>query len=129
MEIPFKVGTSPTLNIRGLIANRVIKSGETLERCPVVLVDHRDDSAFAKTILNRYCYEWTKSYSALVLGYGSLYNHSYSPNVYYVFNYRTKEIVFRALRRIEPGEELFMNYNGDPEDQSAIDDHYLDGKH
>ncbi|MEZ4668672.1 MAG: SET domain-containing protein [Anaerolineae bacterium] len=129
MELPFKVGISPTLNIRGLIATRAIKKWEVLERCPIVMVDHRDDSAFERTILNRYCYEWTKSHSALVLGYGSLYNHSYAPNVYYVFNHRTKEIVFRALRRIEPGEELFMNYNGDPEDDSPIEDHYLDGKH
>jgi SET domain-containing protein len=129
MEIPLRVGISPTLNIRGLIATRDIKKNEVIERCPLILVDHRNDTAFENTILNRYTFEWTKSHSALVLGYGSLYNHSYSPNVRYHFVYTTKEIFFRALRHIKEGEELFVNYNGDPPDSSQVADYYTDGKH
>ena len=129
MDIPIRVGISPTLNIRGLIAARDIKKNEILERCPIILVDHHTDTAFKNTILNRYCFEWTKTHSALVLGYGSLYNHSYTPNVRYHFVYTTKEIFFRALRFINMGEELFVNYNGDPPDQSAVAEFYLDGKH
>ncbi len=129
MELPLRVGISPTLNIRGLIATRDIKKNEVLERCPIVLIDHRVDTAFDNTILNRYCFEWTKSHSALLLGYGSLYNHSYTPNVRYHFVYTTKEIFFRALRPIKEGEELFVNYNGDPADQTTIEGYYTDGKH
>ncbi len=129
MEIPIRVGISPTLNIRGLIASRDIKKNEVLERCPIVLIDHRVDTAFDNTILNRYCFEWTKSHSALLLGYGSLYNHSYTPNVRYHFAYTTKEIFFRALRPIKAGEELFVNYNGDPVDQTVIEGYYTDAKH
>ena len=129
MDIPIRVGISPTLNIRGLIAARDIKKNEVLERCPIILVDHRNDTAFESTILNRYCFEWTKSHSALLLGYGSLYNHSYTPNVQYHFSYTAKQIFFRALRFINAGEELFVNYNGDPADRSAIEGFYLDGKH
>lgn len=129
MEIPLRVGVSPTLNIRGLIATRDIKKNEVIERCPLILVDHRNDTAFENTILNRYTFEWTKTHSALVLGYGSLYNHSYMPNVRYHFVYTTKEIFFRALRHIKEGEELFVNYNGDPPDQSQVADYYTDSKH
>ena len=129
MEIPLRVGVSPTLNIRGLIATRDIKKNEVIERCPLILVDHRNDTAFENTILNRYTFEWTKTHSALVLGYRSLYNHSYMPNVRYHFVYTTKEIFFRALRHIKEGEELFVNYNGDPPDQSQVADYYTDSKH
>ena len=48
MEIPLRVGVSPTLNIRGLIATRDIKKNEVIERCPLILVDHRNDTAFEK---------------------------------------------------------------------------------
>lgn len=129
MEIPLRVGISPTLNIRGLIATRDIKKNEVIERCPLILIDHRNDTAFENTIINRYTFEWTKSHSALVLGYGSLYNHSYTPNVRYHFVYTTKEIFFRALRVIKEGEELFVNYNGDPPDNTQVADYYTDGKH
>ncbi len=128
-NIPLVVGVSPELGIRGLIASRDIKRGEEIERCPLILVDHTNDSAFTDTILNRYCYEWTKTHSALVLGYGSLYNHSYDPNVTYHFNYHTKELIFKAYKPIKAGEELRVNYNGDPEDDTPIEGVYLDGKH
>ena len=56
---------------------------------------------------------------ALALGYGSLYNHSYRPNARYDdVGQRTK--LFTALRAIEPGEEITINYNGDPEDGSPV---------
>ena len=55
----------------------------------------------------------------LALGYGSLYNHSYRPNARYVdLSERTK--LFTAIRDIAAGEEITVNYNGEPEDQTPV---------
>jgi hypothetical protein len=52
-------------------------------------------------------------------GYGSLYNHSYRPNARYVdLAGRTK--VFTALRDIAAGEEITVNYNGEPGDVTPV---------
>jgi SET domain-containing protein len=56
---------------------------------------------------------------AVALGYGSLYNHSYQPNARYDDESgQTK--VFRAIRDIAPGEEIVVNYNGEPGDETPV---------
>ena len=57
---------------------------------------------------------------ALALGYGSLYNHSYTPNARYFTNIENQSIDFYARKDIREGEEIMVNYNGDPEDQSPL---------
>ncbi|MCI0680842.1 MAG: SET domain-containing protein [Gemmataceae bacterium] len=127
MEIPLEVGTSPTLGIRGLIATRDIRKGEVIERCPVVFIDNRHTEALKQTAINNFWYEWNKQYRCIVLGYGSLYNHSYKPNAKYHYDYRNRRLVYTTLRDIRKGEELFINYNGVPNDRSKVDDIYVDG--
>ena len=56
---------------------------------------------------------------AVALGYGSLYNHSYQPNARYDDVGRLTK-VFSALRDIEPGEEITVNYNGKPGDRGPV---------
>jgi SET domain-containing protein len=52
-------------------------------------------------------------------GYGSLYNHSYRPNARYVdLAGRTK--LFTAIRDIAAGEEITVNYNGEPGDETPV---------
>lgn len=127
MEIPIEVGISPTLRIRGLIAARNIRKGEVIERCPVVFIENRQEKLVEQTVFSSFWYDWNKHKSCVPLGYGALYNHSYEPNTKYHFDYRNRRLVFSALRDIRRGEELFINYNGEPDDRSEVDGHYLDG--
>jgi SET domain-containing protein len=105
---------------RGVFARRPIPRGETIERVPVLLLpaeEVRDAAGWAG--LAAYCFEWGRGTLALALGYGSLYNHSYRPNARYDDSGpQTK--VFTALRDIAPGEEITVNYNGDPEDDAPV---------
>jgi hypothetical protein len=104
---------------RGVFARRLIRRGEVIERTPVLMLP-------AGAALGDYCFEWGEGTWALALGYGSLYNHSYSPNARYDdLNSRTK--VFTALRDIDAGEEITVNYNGDPEDRSPVWFEVLEG--
>ncbi len=127
MEIPIEVGISPTLGIRGVLAARNIRRGEVIERCPVVLIDNRQANLIEQTVFNNFWYDWNQRYSCIALGYGSLYNHSFQPNVRYHYDYRNRRLVYSALQDICQGEELVINYNGEPDDTSEIDTHYLDG--
>lgn len=48
-------------------------------------------------------------YLLIPLGFGGMANHSVNPNLEKVFEGENR-VFLRALRRIEPGEELFFTY-------------------
>jgi uncharacterized protein len=112
---------------RGVFARRLIRKGEVIEQVPVLVLptaEIRDGSDW--TTLGGYCFVWDRDNVALALGYGSLYNHSYRPNARYDdVGQQTK--VFTALRHIAPGEEITVNYNGEPEDKAPVGFEVLEG--
>lgn len=57
---------------------------------------------------------------AIGLGYTSLYNHSYRPNAMYRKRYSRRAIEIVARRIIQEGEEITINYNGNPRSQKPI---------
>jgi hypothetical protein len=69
--------------------------------------------------LTGYCFEWGRGTVAVALGYGSLYNHSFQPNARYD-DERGQAKVFTAIQDIAPGEEITVNYNGEPENESPV---------
>jgi len=77
----------------------------------------------AQTIVANYCFSWRDGTddTAVALGHCSLINHSYTPNVYSQRHVRERVIEFLALRDVEEGEELTMNYNGEPDDATPVD--------
>jgi SET domain-containing protein len=48
----------------------------------------------------------------MVLGNGSLYNHSFNPNAEYLRRTSDKVMDYVAIKDIEAGEEITINYNG-----------------
>lgn len=98
---------------RGVVALRPIGAGELIERAPVIAVPAKDVPALTSTALGRYYFEWgpNDDHAAVALGYGSLYNHSYEPNVAFEFREDEHVIEFVALRDIDAGDELTVNYN------------------
>jgi uncharacterized protein len=105
---------------RGVFAAMPIRKGAVVERVPVLLVPLKDlVGGKMNPTLNTYLYQWTKKHFACCLGYGSLYNHSFEPNL--SFKYGRNTMTYKALRFIEVGEELTINYNGDPKDKTPVD--------
>jgi SET domain-containing protein len=102
---------------RGVFAARPFEPGEVIEDCPVLLVP-------APTIvdlgLDGYCFEWDEDRCAIALGYGSLYNHSWDPNARYDHDHDHDLVSYTAVRRIERGEEITINYTGDPEGRTDL---------
>lgn len=126
MNIPIRVGLSEQYGIRGIFADQKIKKGSVIERCPIVLIPKSQESALFKTVLQRYYFEWTAKNHAVVLGYGSLFNHSYTPNARYDHDYRNKVMVFSAIQDIGKDEEVTINYNWDPTNTDSLDEFLLD---
>jgi SET domain-containing protein len=117
------VGDSPGKG-RGVFATEMITAGTLLERAPVIIVPTGQWELMHKTILFDFYFAWGE-HSAIALGFGSLYNHSYHPNARFVKHLAEGWIEFFALRIIEPDEEILINYNGDPHDDSPLWFHAL----
>jgi uncharacterized protein len=102
---------------RGVFARRLIRADEVIERVPMLVFPV--DQNRKGSVVSDYCFAWGRGTVALALGYGSLYNHSYRPNARYDdVGPQTKE--FTALHDIQPGEEITVNYNGEPECLEAV---------
>jgi len=107
---------------RGVFALKNFATNEIIESAPVLRLTPKERKHCARTLLNFYMYPWKSTRSAsIVLGYGSLYNHSFEPNADWKQNFKTKTMVYRALKPIKKGEEILVNYNGEPDDMTPID--------
>jgi len=103
---------------RGIITTQDIAKDEIIEICPIIFISQKEGDFFEKnkTTLNYYwLLQPETNKSCIMLGYGSLYNHSNNPNV--EIDYETKEsqnyLFFRALKNIETGEEIVFDYQSD----------------
>lgn len=89
--------------------------GEIIEICPIIFVGME---AKAVDRLKDFIFEIEKNGAkggmwGLVLGYGSLYKHSETPNVEYAYNRANRQMYFKAARIIQAHEELTINYGKD----------------
>ena len=104
---------------RGVFAAVDIPEGTVIETVPVLFMQsdefHPENHS---NIGEYYVYYWQEGLVAIALGYGSLYNHSFKPEADYEFGEDT--ISYIALRNIAKDEEIHINYENDPEDQSPL---------
>jgi uncharacterized protein len=106
------VSTSPGRG-RGVFAMRRFEPGETIEVCPVIALSEADARKLDDTGLYDYYFGWGKDgrQAAIALGYGSLYNHAFTPNAEHRKNAASDTISVVALREIPAGEEILIRYN------------------
>ena len=104
---------------RGIFTLRNIKKGELIEEAHVIVIPITEWKRIRKSILSNYVFRWGED-KALALGYGSLYNHSYTPNARYITNLENQSIDFYARVDMQEGEEITVNYHGEPTDQSPL---------
>jgi len=113
---------SSDLHGMGVYAARDIEEGEVIEICPVLLFPKTELEHIRRTILEDYYFDWGEddAWHAICLGYGSLYNHSYTPNAEYGMDFEAKTIDFYCIKPIEAGSEILINYNGDADCQTKV---------
>jgi hypothetical protein len=107
---------------RGVFAQRNFKKGEVVETCPVIVLPAEEIDSLELTQLYNYYFAWgpDSKDAAIVLGYGSLYNHSYNPNARYCKDFENNLLRYICIRDIQEDEEITINYNCDPEDKSPV---------
>ena len=92
-----------------MFASRPFAEGEVIEKCPMLIVDDERGEALVVGA-EGYVFTWGEGSTALALGFGSLYNHSFAPNATTLE--AGDELVITALRDIDAGDEIFINYTG-----------------
>lgn len=96
---------------RGVVADRVIRRGEEIERSPCISCPAEEYAAHGKhTIFDHYFYSGKSGTQYLPLGIGCLFNHSEQPNVDFRLDETRNEIRYYAAREIAEGEELCIYY-------------------
>ena len=108
---------------RGLLAGRSFRRDEVVDLAPVIVIPARQAGVVGQTVIARFTFAWDEKTGsvALALGRVSLLNHSYMPNVAAEKQMASRSIRFYALRDICPGEELTINYHGDPTCRDPMD--------
>ncbi len=105
---------------RGIFAIAFIPEGTIFEQAPVLVMPAKEvNVAQEDTVLSHYMFAWGKNTVAVALGFGSLYNHSYSPNARYE-DVRGQMKNYIAIRDIQEGEEVTINYNGDANSKESV---------
>jgi uncharacterized protein len=95
---------------RGVFALKDFKRGELVESAPVILFPAKDVDLIDETALADYYYKWSDTHFALVLGYGSLYNYSATPNLSFKVVAKKNLMLYRAKKVIRKDQELTINY-------------------
>ncbi|MEH6944452.1 SET domain-containing protein [Bacillus sp. JJ722] len=98
---------------RGVFAKQDIKKGTLFHEAPVIPFPNAEHEHIEKTLLADYAFEYGINHTAILLGYGMLFNHSYEPNAEYEINFDNHTFDFYAYKDIKAGEEILINYNGD----------------
>jgi len=118
MNVALEVKESPGKG-RGVFASAPIPERCCIERSPVIVIPEEQIVHIRRTELCNYYFKWGKD-AAIALGLGSLFNHSYRPNAAFYLNKKERVIEFYSLQPICQGDEITVNYNGDPKDQSRL---------
>lgn len=105
---------------RGVFATVDIAKGQLIHQAPVVPYPNEDHEHIEKTILEDYVFEYGANHTAILLGYGSLINHSYEPNATYDINFENHTFDFYAYKDIKAGEEILINYNGEEDNMDPL---------
>lgn len=107
---------------RGVFSDTLIRKGQIVEKCPVIPLTVAEYKAILVTKVENYVYTWPGprqsadthqdnwSSACIALGYGSLYNHSDDPNCAWLGDIPNLQFIFKALKAIQPHEEILHNY-------------------
>ncbi len=121
-QIPGLYIAPSDLGGRGVFTAHDIDAGSMIEIAPVLVIPPAQVKIIHETVLHDYYFRWGNDLEscAIALGFGSLYNHSFAPNMTFEMDFGNNTLDFYAYRKIAAGEELTFNYNGDLEDKTPL---------
>jgi len=107
---------------RGVFATTPISKGALIESAPVVFLSYEEKELIKHSPLFNYYFLINNATHPAVFGFGNsaFYNHSSKANCFYTFSIQRNIISFYAYRKIMKGEEITINYNGQPDDHKPV---------
>jgi uncharacterized protein len=122
MILPFLIVDMSEKKGRGVFTSENIDENTLIEISPAIVMNMHERKLLDQTLLRDYIFEWghDRKQCCVALGYVSLYNHSYQSNCEYIMDYELELISIKTMRFIKAGEELFINYNGDWNNQKKV---------
>lgn len=107
---------------RGVFTREALPPMKTIEISSVLIMDAAARKMLDQTALHDYIFEWgtEEDQCCVAWGYISMYNHSYEANCEYFMDFDNKVITIKTVRKILPGTELTINYNGDWNDLKPV---------
>ncbi len=99
---------------RGVFTAKKIESGKLIEECPILMIEIDSISQFDGFKMAYYIFGIDNDINkaALLLGFGSLYNHGSPSNAEAYYNEEKMTFEIAAVREIEKDEEITINYFG-----------------
>ena len=100
---------------RGVFCRQHIAKDEIFEIAPLIVLPASDYNTATASALTDYFFNFNKEERtlALVLGFGSLYNHAVHSNAAYMLDRENKNMEYYATEDIPPGTEICINYSGE----------------
>ncbi len=92
---------------RGIFATRDIREGEIIELVPVILF--KRDEVAEGCLLKDYDIRYDENNTAMMFGYGAIYNHSFDNNAQWNF-VDDQTLKITAKKDIKNGEEILVSY-------------------
>lgn len=122
MILPYLFIASTESMGRGVFTGEDIDADTIVEVSPVIVMSAEERELIDKTLLHDYIFEWgrNRQQCCMALGYVPMYNHSYASNCEYEMDFDSETISIKTVRSIKAGEELFINYNGDWNDEKKV---------
>jgi SET domain-containing protein len=105
---------------RGVFSKQPISKDDIIEECPLIVLPAEDFPIITSTRMVDYTFFFDKEKEelAIVLGFGSVYNHAVLSNAHHQLDSEKKVMTFFASSDIKAGEEICINYTGDSDDDS-----------
>ena len=97
---------------RAVFAAKTFEPGEIIETCPVIILPNEDKLKIHETFLHDYYFDWGEQGEdcCIALGFGSMYNHSDTPNAEYMMFIEDQLLQISCQHKIMGGEEICISY-------------------
>ncbi len=107
---------------RGVFTRIEVKKGTIIEQCPILKIPKAELPIIHRTILHDYYFLWGEELdqAVIALGYGSIYNHAIDCNADFILDFTKDFIEIVAIDDIKAGEEITINYHGEPGEEEKV---------
>jgi uncharacterized protein len=122
LQIPGLYIAHNELKGRGVFTAQALSAGDLIEVCPAIVIPASHRQKVHETVLHDYYFEWPDEQGsiAILLGFGSLYNHSETPNAKVFFDVDDRSVEVRCITPVEPGGEVTLHYREGARDSESL---------